>query len=219
MKYIPQEVIGDFFEKITESKIPYVLIKNVSNELPDQLMDGKDIDILVHEEHIEDFEQFMIQNNFEKQIHPLGRKNGWNFAYKLPEYQFWKLKNEQFTLYIDASFKLSCKSLTPNIWIPLDHCINEDIWINKIFDEKNHWWIMDDGTILIYLIVRSIFDKREFKQGYVDGIEERKELLKEKGVQYKLSKIFFHYTGPLIEQISKSQYDSIIENYLTFTEY
>lgn len=219
MKYIPQEVIGDFFEKITESKIPYVLIKNVSNELPDQLMDGKDIDILVHEEHIEDFEQFMIQNNFEKQIHPLGRKNGWNFAYKLPEYQFWKLKNEQFTLYIDASFKLSCKSLTPNMWIPLDHCINEDIWIKKIFDEKNHWWIMDDGTILIYLIVRSIFDKREFKQGYVDGIEERKELLKEKGVQYKLSKIFFHYTGPLIEQISKSQYDSIIENYLTFTEY
>ena len=34
---------------------------------------------------------------------------------------------------------------------------------------------MDDGTILIYLIVRSIFDKREFKQEYVDGIEERKE--------------------------------------------
>lgn len=219
MKYIPADVIHNFFEELTNSKILYVLIKNVSNELPDYLIDGKDIDIVVHEDYIKEFEQFMISHNFEKQIPPLGRENGWNFAYKLPEYQFWKLKDDRFTFYIDASFKLSCKSLTPKMWIPLDKCINNDIWKNKVFDEKNHWWIMDDGTILIYLIVRSIFDKREFKQGYVDGIEERKKLLKEKGVQYKLSKIFFHYTGPLIEQISKSQYDSIIENYLTFTEY
>lgn len=219
MKYIQADVIHEFFENITDSKIPYVVIKNVSNELPDHLIDGKDIDIVVHEDYRDEFEQFMMRNNFEKQIHPLGRERGWNFAYKLPEYQFWKLKNDRMTFYIDASFKLSCKSLTPRMWIPLDTCINEDIWKNRVFDEKNHWWIMDDETILIYLIVRSIFDKREFQSGYVEGIEERKELLNNVEVQYKLSKIFFHYTEPLIQQIFKSEYENIIGNYLTFTEY
>lgn len=42
MKYIPADVIHNFFEELTNSKILYVLIKNVSNELPDHLIDGKD---------------------------------------------------------------------------------------------------------------------------------------------------------------------------------
>lgn len=39
MKYIPADVIHNFFEELTNSKILYVLIKNVSNELPDHFTD------------------------------------------------------------------------------------------------------------------------------------------------------------------------------------
>ena len=85
MKTIPAEVILDFFERLSATEILYVIIKNVDNELPDHLKDGKDIDILVHESCIKQFEEFMISNNFDRQTHPLGRENGWNFAYKLPE--------------------------------------------------------------------------------------------------------------------------------------
>lgn len=219
MKFIPEETIESFFKKITASEVPYVLIKNVSNELPSGLKDGKDIDILVHHDFVSAFETFMKENDFEKQIPPLGRENGWNFAYKLPEYQFWKLKNREFTLYIDASFKLSCKSLTPKMWIPLDECINKDIWEKKKYDGKNHWWIMDDESVLIYLLVRSIFDKKEFREGYIQGIEQRKDLLKKENVQQKLSKVFFKYTPVLIQQVNAAAYENIISSYLTFMEY
>ena len=219
MKEIPSEVILDFFEKLSSADILYVIIKNISDELPRHLKDRKDIDILVHESYVRQFEEFMAANNFNKCTPPLGRENGWNFAYQLPEYQFWKLNEDKYTLYIDASFKLSCKSLTPKTWIPLDKCINDDIWEKRIFDSKNHWWIMDDETILIYLLVRSIFDKREFKEGYIKGIESRKAFLKNAGVQQKLSKIFFKGTNLLIEQVTAGHYDNIISNYLSFTDY
>lgn len=219
MNTIPASVIKDFFRKLTETDINYALIKNVSNELPHHLQDKKDIDILVHASNMRMFEEFMSTNNFEKITHPLGRKNGWNFAYKLPEYQFWRLKEDQFTLYIDASFKLSCKSLTPRTWIPLDNCINEDIWLNKVYDSENCWWIMDDETILIYLLVRSVFDKREFRPGYIDGIEKRKSLLMKQSVQNKLRKVFFKYTDLLTDQIMMGEYDNIIYNYLKFSDY
>lgn len=219
MTTIPAEVILDFFKKLSAADLRYVIIKNISDELPCYLKDGKDIDILVHESDIRQFEEFMQANNFDAHTPPLGRENGWNFAYQLPEYQFWKYKEDRYTFYIDASFKLSCKSLTPRTWIPLDRCINDDIWEKRVYDSLNHWWIMDDETILIYLLVRSIFDKREFREGYMEGIEARKSLLNHADVRHKLSKIFFNYSDLLIEQIMSGNYSNVIRNYFTFTDY
>lgn len=216
---IPSEVILDFFERLSATDILYVIIKNVDDELPYHLKDGKDIDILVHESCIKQFEEFMSSNDFDMQTPPLGRANGWNFAYKLPEYQFWKYREDRFTFYVDASFKLSCKSLTPKMWIPLDKCINDDIWEKKVYDPVHHWWMMDNETVLIYLLVRSIFDKREFKVGYIEGIEQRKSFLTNEDVRKKLSKIFFNYTQSLTDQVIAGNYDDIIRNYLAFTDY
>ncbi len=219
MNYIPAQEIKDFFTQLNSSGIDYVLIKNIADELPNQLQDGKDIDILVKENQIKEFEKFMRSHNYKKRIHPYGKKVGWNFVYKLPESQFWKLNNNQFTLYIDVCFKLCCKSLMPKVWIPLDNYINENIWINKIFDEENNWWIMDNESQIVYLITRSVFDKKEFNSKYITEIEQRKNLLKNESVKLKLSKIFFKYTDSLIAQIENNNYDQIVNNYLTFKEY
>ena len=218
-EYIPVESIKDFFSFMNKSEIRYVLIKNISSELPNQLLNGKDIDIVVHEEDKVRFEKCMKNHGYHTHTPPLGIVNGWTFAYQLPEYEFWKLENKPFTLYIDASFKLACKSITPNVWIPLDNIIQEDIWKKRCFDEKNGWWIMDDQTILIYLFVRSIFDKHEFKQGYVEGIEERKYLLNDENTQEKLRKVFFKYTDRLIQMIESKRYDEIIQDYKTYLNY
>lgn len=219
MTYIPAEFVQDFFSKLNNSNIEYVLIKNISDELPDKLEDGKDIDILVNEKYIKDFKKFMNSNNFKEKTHPYGKKNGWVFGYKLPKHQFWKLKNKDFKFFIDVCFKLCCKSLTPNIWIPLDNCINEDIWKNKVFDDKNNWWIMDDETTLVYMFCRAVFDKKEFKKGYISEIEKRKILLDSESVKHKLSKVFFKYTDLLISQAKSCDYDEIVKNYIAFRDY
>ena len=219
MSYIDKNEIVNFFNLLNKEEIEYVLIKNINDELPNQLEDGKDIDILVKPDNINHFRKIIKENMFEKRIHPLGRAKGWNFAYQLFECEFWQKVGIDKTLYIDISEKLCCKSLTPKTWIPLDNCINDDIWKNKQYDKDNNWWIMDDDTMVIYLIVRSIFDKREFKDGYIKGIEVRKELLINTSTKYKLSKVFFKYSDRLIELIMKGRYSDIIQDYFSFTDY
>lgn len=217
--FINKQHVIDFFDMLNCSSIEYVLIKNVGDELPEYLEDGKDIDILVKHDQSDEFQQLMLNNNFCKLDPPLGRKNGWNFGYQLPEYQFWKKNEIESTLYIDACFKLSCKSLTPKTWIPLDQIINQEIWENRVYDEKNGWWIMDDRTIFIYLIIRSIFDKNEFKEVYVKDIEKMSYLLDDQDVVSKLKYVFFKYTTCLIKMLKEKRYDEIINDYLCFVEY
>ncbi|MDE7313086.1 MAG: nucleotidyltransferase family protein [Eubacterium sp.] len=221
MNYIKKEFICAFFHALNHDcqAVRYVLIKNINGELPERLKDGKDIDLLVKEEDHEAFAEFMRTHGFRKTKHPLGRKNGWNFAYQLPESEFWKKQHIDCNFYIDVSFRLCCKSLTPKTWIPLDACINEDVWRHRVWDEKNNWWAMDDETTLLYLIVRSIFDKREFQEGYIRGIEERLACLDYADTQRKLRKVFFRYTPRLTEQIKAKNYSSLIEDYLTFADY
>lgn len=211
--------VNDFFELMNSSSIEYVLIKNINGELPAHLEDGKDIDILVQEKYKDEFSALMERNEFQKQVPPMGREKGWNFAYQLPEYQFWKKKGIQENLYIDASFKLCCKSLTPKTWIPLDNCINEDIWERRIYDQENKWWIMDSRTIFIYMIVRSIFDKRNFKSDYIFDIEKNIQYLDDEEVVRKLESVFFKYTNCLIQMLKDRRYEEIFSDYIQFVEY
>lgn len=217
--YIPKELVQSFFHDINQFGIQYVLIKNVGGELPESLQDGKDIDILVLEEDKELFTQQMIQHDYQMQTHPLGIEHGWAFAYNLPEYQFWKKAGTEYELYIDAAFKLCCKSFMPKVWIPLDKKINEDIWKNRVWDEENQWWAMDEHTELIYLLVRCIFDKHEFSEVYIDEIEQRKHLLQDQQVIEKLRLVFFRFTDTLIRMVEAGEYKSIIQNYIAFSDY
>ena len=88
--YIPKEQINSFFQDINSFGISYVLIKNMDDELPAHLENGKDIDILVKEEDKDLFAQKMLRLGYNTCTHPLGIANGWAFAYGLPECQFWK---------------------------------------------------------------------------------------------------------------------------------
>jgi hypothetical protein len=217
--YIDSAAIRAFFAELNDSDIQYVLIKNVNDELPDRLKNGKDIDILVKETDHQKFDEFMSSHNFRRHTPPKGRAKGWNFAYQLPEYEFWKKEDIDDDLFIDASFKLSCESLTPKTWIPLDRLINDDIWEKRVFDRDNNFWILDDKTQLIYLLCRSIFDKREFKAGYVRGIEERVQYIDDSDVQMELSKVFFKFTPVLTQMVKDKQYGQIIDAYLEFVDY
>lgn len=217
--YISKDIIMNFFEDINQSEIRYVLIKNIDMELPEKLKDGKDIDILVMEEDKDIFAQYMLSRGFIRQVPPFGVENGWAFAYKLPEYQFWKASSENYDFYIDACFKLCCKSFMPKVWIPLDRVINDDIWKKREWDEEHSWWKMDEKTELIYLLVRSIFDKKEFNDLYIMEIEKRKYLLADMEVVSKLKLIFFKFSECLIAMVQEGKYDDIVQKYVTFTDY
>ncbi len=217
--YIEETVVMEFFELLNREQIRYVLIKNINDELPKRLKDGKDIDILVKLSDRKKFTEVMSQNGFLKRIQPLGKDNGYRFGYQLPEYQFWQKGGIQQTFYIDACFKLMCKSLTPRYWVPLDEMINERIWNEKVWDDQLQCWRADEKTLLVYLLARSVFDKRTFSETYRIEIDKRKELLKDKEVQSMLQTIFYKYTKTIIQYVLESKYEIIIPNYLKYTEY
>ncbi len=213
--YIERKKIDNFFKMMNQSKIRYVLIKNIGNELPNQLKKNKDIDILVHPEDKRIFKILMKQNKYLRILHPYGKEQGWTFLYQMDEcYMFCKEG-----LYVDVCFQLCCKSLMPKSWIPLDASINISIWGNRYFDQRESWYVMDDQNLFVYLLVRCIFDKKEFSPKYIKEIDKYTFLTREQGTTEKLSKIFFKYTPHLLEKLDKKQYNQILQQYISFVGY
>lgn len=215
--YICKKTILEFFELLNKKGLRYVLIKNINDELPDMLVDGKDIDILVHPDDYTKYKIVMADNDFSMIFHPEGYKYGWLFLYGVKE--FVKFKSIKTGLEVDACFQICTKSINMNAWIPLDKAINASIWKNKVWDEKNHWWIMDDKNLVVYLITRCVFEKELFSSKYIYEIDKRKYLLENIECIKKLNLIFFSFTEELIKLIKNDDYEKICNTYIQFTKY
>lgn len=206
--------IKDFFKLLNEEKLTYVLIKNDENRLPYKLDDGDDVDILIHPEDYSLYLNFLKKNGYEL-LHSEADK--YYFLYNMRS-DIYAKKDDLFTHAYD---KLSCCSFT-NMGlskIPLDRKIQNHIWENKKWDEENKWWIMDDKSILLYLITRSIFDKKVFKKRYIHEIEKRRALLQDKDFLALASLVFFNFTKELVILLQAKKYDEIHKKYKNFKNY
>lgn len=218
-EYVDSKLVYDFFETLNRSEVRYVLIKNIGQELPHYLKDGKDIDILVSIEDRCKFAKTMLEAGFLKRIHPLGIESGYRFGYQLQECQFWQKNGIAQNFYIDVCFQLMCKSLTPNFWVPLDSAVNRRALEEKVWNERLGCWQMDEMTLLVYLLVRCVFDKHSFSKAYIEEIEKRKQWIYEEVVQKMLLTVFYRFSGRISEMVNAGEYDSILENYVQFTDY
>ncbi|MCM1303078.1 MAG: hypothetical protein NC305_08480 [Lachnospiraceae bacterium] len=218
-KYIDEHLIMSFFEALNGSGVKYVLLRNTGGELPAQLRDGKDIDILVCHEDIDEFMRFMEQENFQKKIHPVGKLAGWKLAYQMHDFLFYKKRKSPYKFYVDVSQELCCHSVMPNVWIPLDRKIQEDAWQYRRYDHEKGWWCLDERTELIMYLVRAVLDKQQFSSGYVENIKLRCYLLDDVTTRERLKLVFFKYTDRLTEMLKKEEYDKIITNYYKFKDY
>lgn len=216
MLFIKKESIIDFFDKLNKSKLSYVLIRNINRELPDSLIKGKDIDLLVKYSDKELIYNFLKKNGFKKVKHP-HRKN--IYLYGINKFEFFVNKEG---LILDLNFSLVCRSLDKGQWLPIDQVIQNSAWQNKLFyslsSNLNYWSLSKEDTF-ITLIVRSVFDKKKFDEGYIVGIEELVDVIDMSDVILKLNLIFFKYTDTLIEQIKIKSYSTIIDNYFKFNKY
>lgn len=217
MKYVNSMYIRNFFDELNSSKVDYVLIKNVNKELPDKLIAGKDIDLLVHANSKSTFQHF-INKKGRKFIHPYGKESGWINIYGLPDFEYWRL-NTADDLFIDVSYMLSCHSLMPKIWLPLDNHIQVDIWKNRVFDSNNNWWRIDDNILYVYLVTRCILDKGVFPDVYKTEIIKQSDYINEEIVVNYFKFIFFKFTMKLMDLLKNKKFDYIIHEYLRFKAY
>lgn len=211
---VETKVIVDFFKMLNESNLNYVLIKNDDNVLPNYLESENDIDFLIHPSDYEKLVEICISNGYEKRV---GESCKRYFLEQLREDLLFRREDCNFHFY-EA---LPCSPLTNmgDCKMALERSVQEYIWENKIWDEANQWWIMDDVAILLYLIVRSVFDKKEFKRKYIREIKKRRKLLERKEFKSLAQTVFFGFTPVLIELVKSEEYDKILGKYLSYSKY
>lgn len=214
--YYKEKDIRDFFSLLNDNVI-YILTKNIGNELPQKLAKGKDIDIIVHPDYYEKFKTLLKIWGYKQIIHPHGAELGWKYLYGMRK--AYKYENKSSHIQVDVYDCLCTKSAMMNAWLPLDKKINANIWMEKQWDSKNKWWILDDATMLVYLITRCVFEKNSFSELYKMEIEKRKQYLANKVVIEKLESVFFKFTSVLIKLIQDRKYDNIISRYYSFVDY
>ena len=214
MNYVKSDDLVDIFKLLNESKLEYILMRNINNELPHILEIGKDIDILVKDRN--KVAEVLKKNKFNKINHP--HENN-IFLYGVEKFEFYK--NNEDVLF-DLNFQIAVKSLDAGQWIPLDQSIQESAWQNKRFERAGgglEYWTFSYEDEMVALIARSVFDKKEFQAGYVSRLDELLPMVNKDDVLNKLQLIFFKYAPILLCQIERQNYPDIVINYLKFKEY
>ncbi len=211
------EDVRELFNILNAHNINYILTKNISDELPDKLKIGKDIDLIIHPNDYDKFKTLLADFGYRKITHPHGKEVGWIFMYGAHENIF--LRHATNSLIVDAYAELCTKSIVMNAWLPLDRIIQESVWADKVWDAENQWWIMDDENMIIYLITRSVFEKNKFTEAYIREIDKRMRFLVSPDARRKLEKVFFKFTNTLLKMVSKGKYKEILTAYLMFTDY
>ena len=212
----PAEVIK-IFNKLNESGLSYILLRNINHELPGNLKLGKDIDLLVHKHEEDKFKVFFKNNGYNTIKHPFRNDI---FLYGVDKFEF-KYNNNNKILF-DLNFQLAVRSLDAGQWVPLDQKIQDSAWNNMRFGKSNPglgYWTLSYEDELVMLVSRSIFDKKCFEEGYIHRIEELMTLVSLNESENKFRMIFFKFTPHLVSLISNNQYQKIIYNYLRFKEY
>jgi len=105
--------------------------------------------------------------------------------------------------------------------VPLDQKIQDSAWKNKKLNNSGNftYYSLSAEDEFIVLTTRSIFDKRKFQKGYVKRIDELFNIIDVDDIIAKFRLIFFEFSPFLFALLKNRQYDIIIENYLSFSEY
>jgi hypothetical protein len=211
---VDANIIKDFFEVLNKNNLKYVLIKNDDNVIPNQLESGEDIDFLIHPSDYDRLIDVVISNGYEKRM---GESCKRYFLYQLREDIFLR-KGDCYFHFYEA---LSCNPLTNmgKCKMPLENMVQEYIWNHRIRDSVNRWWIMDDISILLYLIVRSIFDKMCFRSKYIREIEKRIAYIDEEDFFLLARTVFYGFTSRMIQMVKNKNYERVLNEYLSYTNY
>lgn len=216
MTYLSSGIIKSSFKILNEAKIPYLLIRNINNELPSNLIPGKDIDILIQGDNLVKMISHLKLNGFKERPHPW---RGDIFLYALPKFKFLVRDG----LIFDFCTKLPCRSINQGEWLPLDDFIQRNAWetrVLKSFDGVEYYTLSNEVE-LVTLIVRSIFDKNKFESGYKCRIKGLLKInLDEKLILEMLSVVFFLASDFIWDAInSRSDFSKIYRDYISFKNY
>ena len=208
--------VVELFDALNDSAQEYILMRNNLNELPDQLETGKDIDILIRWVERDQFFATLDKLGYRNLHHPHYENV---FLYGVKKYEFFQ--NPENGIIVDVHFDLACRSLNAGEWIPLDQEIQLSAWENRqlIQFERMKAWMLGNEDLFVALIVRSVFDKKEFRIEYTAEIRRLLPLIQRNQVLEKLYLVFFKFAPLLLQMVEVGDFDHIVTTYMTYSDY
>lgn len=215
--YLLSDDIKAAFEILENGDVRYVLLRNIDNELPFRFKQSKDIDILVHPNDCGVLKRVLKRHSWTLNRHPLNFGKNFIFLYSMTPF-LWFTKGP---LHLDVCFQLCCRSLNQGEWFPLCEAVQQSVWANRYRQDDKDLpvWRLCYEDELIHLITRSVFDKKQFTDGYIARIEEIMQHVDFSKLEAKIQRVFFKFTPKLFEILQRKDYQSIIPSYIQFSDY
>lgn len=145
--------------------------------------------------------------------HPQGEKYGYTFLYQMHPFEMYRDKG----YYYEVFYEMPCLSLTPKTWMPLDKIVQRSLW--DYWREEDGFFYASDEDTYIYFLTRCLFYYRQFHEKYTAFFVSHPNILESKTFINKLHKIVFNYTERLVEILKNRDYENIIKDYYSFTNY
>jgi hypothetical protein len=216
---VEQKSASDFLprEEISEGTLNKLRIVSQlfqSNGIEYRVLDiqNKIITIIVKEECLPLFKRVIKSVGGTSSTHPYGKEYGYKFIYQMVPF----LLYEYDGLYLEVFCQLPCASLTPDMWMPLDRMIQNEIWTSE---GQGDVQMCDVKCQYIYHLCWAIFFNKGFSPYALSFLKKNKSVLDITTMKDFLSVVFFNYSELLISQIKQDSFDTIIPNYYSFIDY
>lgn len=209
MSFLDATFVNETLEEIFDGDCARLLYD--LGELPDKLLVGKDVDILIHDKDFPYLSSKLKKLNFHEVTHP-------NIA---DTYIYGALKRRMFLrkgLFLDIHSQIVVRSLDAGQWMPLDVTIQEAAWATKALTESE-FPIVPREVECIYLIARCIFDKKCFPKAQRERISYLLCNQLESSHKNMTKKVFFSFSEILLDFARRGDFDSIFKAYKNFRDY
>jgi hypothetical protein len=216
MSLVSGNCVVELFDALNDSAQEYILMRNILKELPDQLKTGKDIDLLIRWSERDQFFALLEKLGYRYLHHPHSDDV---FLYGVKKFEFFQ--NLENGIIVDVHFDLACRSLNAGEWIPLDQEIQLSAWKNRQLIQHGEMkaWMLGNEDLFVALIVRSVFDKKEFRIEYTAEIKRLLPLIQREQVLEKLNLVFFKFAPLLLQMVEVGDFDHIVTTYMTYSDY
>lgn len=215
MTYIESGHVKRVLSVLSHFDGDWLLLRNTQNELPFTLEVGKDIDLLLRYSDRESMLAFLNENKFKMISHPLR-----NDVKLYGVHQFEMLESQDGVL-VDIDYEIAVRSSDEGQWIPLDQEIQKSAFENKQLVDIAGFSIpmLSDEDLFVSELSRQVFVKKRFTPWHQQFLAKLYPSLSNASLLRKLGLVFFSYSNRLLEKVEKNEYDDILHDYLSYSDY
>ena len=173
-------------------------------------------DILINKKEKERIKKVCKKQGIKKCRYEAGSvSDGWMFLYGAQEPDCYMIED----ITVQFRSELCCMSVMEKKWIPLDKAVQDKIWEEKVYHNQYNIPIICKKMDLVLSIIYSVFNEKEFKKQAIGYITRNIDLLNNPETKSILETEFYKFTDRLIYLIREKQFNKVVDEYISFSDY